>query len=747
VSGNSSPGSFDDTGDEAEDRREFLATEESAGATINRARAVHGGPIVQAGRIGEVTVGHQTPHHHGPLDDVTDALAVAMRIQWEYAAHDRRLLQPAPLPIRWRRCREQVAGSLSAAGLSRTDYDAPLAPLPGLTSVTPQLLQGGDQRALHRIYGGLPHGRLLIVGAAGTGKSSAAVLLLLDALRYREQATRHDRQRIPVPVMFTFAGWDPDTTPVHEWLITKLATDIPMFHSRHGTTRAAELLHNGRIAVFLDGLDEVPEHLRPRVLQALSEQATYRLIVTARPHELTAAAAQHTLIGAVALELLPLRHVDAADYLRSPLTDPAPPAWRALTATLTDSPASPIAQALTTPLAISLLRDVYPPTAPVDELLDTALFPRPDMITDHLLDHAITAAYARRPGRPPPRYSADTAHRALTLIAHHLTQHRTRDFAWWAIPTWMPRARRLLLTSLPTTLVVGLAAGLGYGPVGGLGLGLAAGSAVGLVVITGFGQRARLAFGFAVGLALGLAVVLTLGLAAGIAIGLAAAFTVGLAGVATPGSVRRIRWRRPRTLRELKIGLGFGLVVVAGFGFVVGAGIGPAAGLIAGLAAAPTLGPVAWLAAILVSGPCDDLATSTEPTSPPSLWRNHLTICLALELLFAPALGLAGLASAVSIRLVHGTTIAPASIASVLSITLVVGLSTVVVLALVAPLGQAVIAQIYLAARHRIPLRLMRFVEDARSRHLLRTVGPIYQFRHATLQDRLARQLHRKSDT
>lgn len=747
MSGNSASGSCDDTGDKTEDRRDIVTPAEGQGATINRARDVRGGAIVQAGRIDQVTIDQHVSRHADVPDEVTDAFAMAMRTQWEDAAHDRRLLQPAPLSIRWRRCREKVAGSLIAAGVSRSDYGAPFAPLPGLTSVTPQMLEGGDQRALHRVYGGLPHGRLLIAGDVGTGKSSAAVLLLLDALRYREQVDGQDRHRIPVPVLFTFTGWDPDTTPLHEWLITKLTSDIPLLHGRRGKIRAAKLLDHGRIAVFLDGLDEVPEHVRPRALQALSEQATFRLVLTARTHELTVAAAQHTLIGAVALELLPPRRADAADYLLRPLTEPAPPAWRTLATTLTDSPDSPIAQALTTPLAISLLRDVYPPTAPVDDLLDTTRFPHPDMITVHLLDHAITAAYTPRPGQPPPPYPPDTARRALTLVAHHLAQRRTRDFAWWTIPTWIPRASRLLLTSLPTTLAVGLAAGLGYGPSGGLGLGLATGLAVGLVVIASFGLTAGFAFGLAVGLTLGLAVTLAFGLAAGLAIGLAAAFTVGLAGAATPESVRHIRWRRPRTLREVRIGLGFGLVVVAGFGFVVGAGAGATAGLIAGLAAAPTLGPVAWLAAILVCGPSDNLTAAAEPTSPASLWHNHLAVCLALELLFAPALALAGLASALAIRLMPGTTIAYASIVSVLAITLVVGLTTVLVLTFVAPMGQAIIAQIYLATRYRIPLRLMRFLEDARSRHLLRTVGPVYQFRHATLQDRLAHQPHQRPST
>ena len=45
-----------------------------------------------------------------------------------------------------------------------------------------------------------------------------------------------------------------------------------------------------------------------------------------------------------------------------------------------------------------------------------------------------------------------------------------------------------------------------------------------------------------------------------------------------------------------------------------------------------------------------------------------------------------------------------------------------------------------LAVSDRTPVRLMRFLEDARSRNVLRTVGPVYQFRHARLQDRLAGQ-------
>ena len=48
------------------------------------------------------------------------------------------------------------------------------------------------------------------------------------------------------------------------------------------------------------------------------------------------------------------------------------------------------------------------------------------------------------------------------------------------------------------------------------------------------------------------------------------------------------------------------------------------------------------------------------------------------------------------------------------------------------------LAKAQLAWEWHTPVRLITFLEDARERGVLRTVGPVYQFRHARLQDRLA---------
>jgi hypothetical protein len=47
------------------------------------------------------------------------------------------------------------------------------------------------------------------------------------------------------------------------------------------------------------------------------------------------------------------------------------------------------------------------------------------------------------------------------------------------------------------------------------------------------------------------------------------------------------------------------------------------------------------------------------------------------------------------------------------------------------------VARCRLAAGRRLPWRLMRFLDDAHRRGILRQAGPVYQFRHARLQSYL----------
>lgn len=92
----------------------------------------------------------------------------------------------------------------------------------------------------------------------------------------------------------------------------------------YGRNAAASLIDGRCIAVIIDGLDEMPENLRPVALLALDEQATFRLVVLTRSQEMVAAVGDGHLRGAAALELCPVEAGQAAEYLASAQIDPLP---------------------------------------------------------------------------------------------------------------------------------------------------------------------------------------------------------------------------------------------------------------------------------------------------------------------------------------------------------------------------------------------------------------------------------------
>ncbi|MBO3749162.1 hypothetical protein J5X84_24050 [Streptosporangiaceae bacterium NEAU-GS5] len=199
-----------------------------------------------------------------------------------------------------------------------------MAPLPGMARVGPSKLNAGGRAELLAIYGGLGSGRILLMGGPGAGKSSAAIMLLLDALNHRKNvADPARRARVPVPVLLTLSGWNPLDLTVTAWaaLVTGYAAA--------GLDQAAAeaLIEAGRTALLLDGLDDLHEDLRPVALRALREQAAGRLVLISRSQELADAVAEGHLPGAAPLELRPLTPAQAADCLaRARLRPDAP--WR-----------------------------------------------------------------------------------------------------------------------------------------------------------------------------------------------------------------------------------------------------------------------------------------------------------------------------------------------------------------------------------------------------------------------------------
>jgi hypothetical protein len=695
------------------------------------------------------------------LDAAADLLAGAVEDQWTREATDRGLLQPEPIPVRWETPSKPYAGPGWVAEDSR------LFPrLPQLAAVGQGQLREGQISDLHTVYGGPGSGRLVIVGAPGSGKTGAAVLLVRDALKYRRQLKKKDRRLVPVPVMFTLDGWDPNKQRVKDWLAERLKQTYPQFTAKRD---AAKLVKAGKLAVILDGLDEIPGQLQPLVLRALSDQADFRIVVLARSSEMLAATQQDFLLGAAALELQDIDGSAAADYLTRVQVYPAPPAWRELTDRLRSVPDSPIAKALSRPLGLTLVRDTYRARDEVRELLDFCDAPGRDVsredIEDHLLDRVLHAAYSPRPAETPP-YDLRTARGALCYIAARMNQDDTRDLEWWRISPWTSAAQRAITTGLVSAFVFALAGALAGGLVLGLkfgfGFGLGYGLAFGLCTAELAGQspewiefplwrqafnRWSAVFGLAGGLAGGLAIGLAIGPVEGLAFGLAIGLAGWLAGwlwqlegdVSLPEKTSSLSplasWRRDRT-SKLALGLAMGLASGLGFGLAgrLAFGLGGRAESL--MSELPSwLGSASRfeLAGRLVSGLGSGLvfglvfglgvARGSEAIDAGGLTSGVVGSSAAGGLAFGLAGGfLGGRAGGLVFGLAGG-----------LAGGLMFGI-------MYSPTWRTSLAFLQLAAREHTPVRLMRFLKDAREREVLRTVGPVYQFRHARLQDRLAGQ-------
>ena len=650
-------------------------------------------------------------HQPRGVDELADLFAGEVLKQWTRAAADRRLEVPAPIAVRWTKSKLAVAGPVREAVGSL--QDAPrFDPLPGLERVTGVRLRSGHLRDLHSVYGGLQSGRLVIVGSPGSGKSGAAVLLLLDALRHRQQVSDADRRSVPVPVLVTLRDWDPAKQRIEAWLVARMTQTYRLFAGRRGTADAEALVGSGKVAVLLDGLDEIPRGLRSAALLALTEQATFRVVVLTRSAEMVAAAEEAHLIGAAALELQPIDSRAAADYLQRVQRDPPPAGWRELIEHLRDDPESPIAKALSSPLTLTLIRDTYRHGDDVSELLRIASDADDETlrreIEDHLVDRVLASAYATRLGEPAPPYGLDAATRTLRYIATRMQDERTRDLAWWRIRLWAPRAPRMTATMLTLGLATGLISGLTY--------------VVLTYVVQDIEGRGSYGLGYyGVRFAIGGALV---GLILGLVLGRVERL---------PKSVSLLRSRPAVSHPGLAIGLAIGLVIGLAMGLEFGFSYGLAYGLAASFA-------FTFLAAL--TAPEQPAESDRDPLDPLGLWQADRAYWRKFGLVFGVAFGIpVSLATTITTYLATSS-YEPLTVTDVvlpLAIWLPTGLAAGLVLGLVgSACRSSSLAFLQLARSNHTPARMMRFLEDAHNRDVLRTVGPLYQFRHARVQDRLA---------
>lgn len=654
-------------------------------------------------------------------------LAVAVTRQWTEETVMRSLGRPEPIQLRWSSTRRAAALSSSAMAGQAPGTDQPSA----------LDLHGGltDLVAKFRL---LPKRQLVVLGEPGAGKTALVVLLTLSLLSDPEPGE-------PIPVLLPLSSWDPRTDHLHTWLASRLTEEYPGLGNAavYGSHAAKRLVAEGRVLPVLDGLDEMLPELQSAAIDAIDRATSggRPLVLTCRSAEYEEAVLRGgaILAAAAVVEMEPVGPDDAARFLtaRQPLGDSR---WQPVTEHIRRHRGDPLAHVMSTPLMVDLARTAY--GGPADdpaELADTARFPGRTSIEDYLLDTFLPAAYPRRPPPPVPAtaighvrtlhpYDPERAGRWLTFLARHVQHTRSRDIAWWQLAAAIPPFIRGLIFGLPPALLCAVAGELADGPVIAIVYGVSfalAGFITNSVAARPGPLRVELRFRdtgrrflgrFAIGVVIGVMVGLGFALPTVLVLVIVLVFALSL-GVQvwldTPADINRVsspltvlrQERLAGTWFTLTFALSLGTFYAAGDAFtkktdflpVFGHSFDIAVGLAAGIAGA-LLGRFAFGR---TGGVAYGLATFAMG-----------------GMIFPPADSISGgfLAGAVF------------GIAAGLSIFLC------------RAWGSFILARIWFAARGKLPLRLMRFLDDAHRRSVLRQVGGVYQFRHARLQDNLAKR-------
>ncbi|MFN2497274.1 MAG: NACHT domain-containing NTPase [Pseudonocardiaceae bacterium] len=263
----------------------------------------------------------------GQVAQARELLAARVAEQWRRESAARSLGNPEPMPVRWV-LTEQAVMDHRYLVLTGSGFAGSSAEIDALADEFARLIRR----------------RLVILGPAGAGKTTLAVQLLLHLL-----ATWKPEQ--PVPVLLSLAGWDLAAAPrLQDWLADRLARDYPAVRAVHPDAARA-LAEQGCVLPVLDGLDELPDDYRPKVITAINSSlpATDPLVLTCRTDEFRdAVGASDVLRAAAVIEPKPLGNSEAAAYL---VTCPPPEpgeSWRTVLAALREGNAPALAGVCTT---------------------------------------------------------------------------------------------------------------------------------------------------------------------------------------------------------------------------------------------------------------------------------------------------------------------------------------------------------------------------------------------------------------
>ncbi|WP_206506108.1 NACHT domain-containing protein [Streptomyces chrestomyceticus] len=200
-----------------------------------------------------------------------DALAAEIAKHWQREYRLR--LLGHPLSVRWRPAAPELVQPWDSLAALVGTWPGRPDDLEGRWAAGPGELAG--EKRLVDVLRRIPTRRLIVLGEPGTGKTILLVRLVLDLLSDAERTAG-----APVPFLTSLSSWDPVQQELDDLLEQRLIVDFKGLHRRvaggvHGRRRrctlARALLQEHLVLPVLDGLDELPEHLRGMAVNRINE--------------------------------------------------------------------------------------------------------------------------------------------------------------------------------------------------------------------------------------------------------------------------------------------------------------------------------------------------------------------------------------------------------------------------------------------------------------------------------------------
>jgi hypothetical protein len=552
---------------------------------------------------------------------------------------------------------------------------------------------------------------LIVLGGQGAGKTALSILLLLELLSHGQG--RDDGR---IPVLVRLSPWDPDLD-VEAWLVRAVYEQYDIYRqlrdtSRYGSDVVARLLADGRLLPILDGLDELPPQAARKVVTQVraARMFTAPFVLTSRVAEYEYAVDRKPPRGKQTVRLLPMSSASVADYVQNLFSGDLE-RWQPILDEIAADPDGIVAATLSNPLMLYLASTHFydsgtDPTA----LLDRHAHHTAEELQHYLLDSFVPAVFAARAAprgqdtrHQPWRLGPERANRSLSYLARYLEarrgsggSHGAEDLAWWELYRTVPGYLLVLIPAVIGTLGCGLLGRVAFGLFGRAGVGTVFGLAVGCAGGAVLGMiRPRPPVQF------------------------------------VPSSLRQKTASRRLLLMDAILGT---IGAVAG-GVISGVIVSPVYGVVSGLVWGVTFGAVRRF---------------TRPTEPKRgispvdalrADRDAVIYAFLLGALIGAVIGaINGVTPELAGRLVYQVGrpergLIGAGVGAVLGSA---GLG--MVMTATSAWAHFVTARVWLAVTGKTPYRLIRFLEDACELGVLRRVGAGYQFRHALLQEQLARE-------